>query len=96
MSLAVKNLKLPCFAQALKICMNVLKIFSTIILLSDSECTYGALYIHSTIIFISFAYCLLGKDVIQYYPIEIKNMILNYTLHSVMVIVLRLVLNKKS
>ncbi|WP_294098541.1 hypothetical protein [uncultured Ruminococcus sp.] len=47
--------------------MNVLKIFSTIISLSDSECTYGALYIHSTIIFISFAYCLLGKDVIQYY-----------------------------
>ena len=35
--------------------------------LYDSECTYGALYIHSTIIFISFAYCLLGKDVIQYY-----------------------------
>ena len=61
---------------------------------SDSECTYGALYIHSTIIFIFFTYCLLGKDVIQYY--SIKNMILNYTLHSVMVIVLRLVLNKKS
>ena len=59
--------ELPCSARALKICMNVLKTFSTIILLSDSECTYGALYIHSTIIFISFAYCLLGKDVIQYY-----------------------------
>ena len=63
----MKNSKLPCSAQALKIYMNVLKIFSTIILLSDSECTYGALYIHSTIIFISFAYCLFGKDVIQYY-----------------------------
>ena len=92
----MKNLKLPCFAQALKICMNVLKIFSTIILLSYSECTYGALYIHSTIIFIFFAYCFFANNVIQYYPIKIKNMILNYTLHSVMVIVLRLVLNKKS
>ena len=50
--LSGENSKLPCSAQALKIYMNVLKIFSTIILLSDSECTYGALYIHSTIIFL--------------------------------------------